>query len=122
MARKEDEDGEHVGLPTCKPTALQHPPFSSKYSNYPQAMHPTEKAFRPSHRASVYGSILHDASYEAILELSGPEDKLKRILTLCCDPQGAGPGAARYAFWYMAFYNQTDKFMLFSAMQLHQRF
>lgn len=60
-----------------------------------QATHPTEKAYRPSHRASVYGSILHDASYESILELAGPEEKLKRILTLCCDPQGAGPGAAR---------------------------
>ena len=58
-------------------------------------MTPTEKSFRPSHRASIHGSILHDASYMAVIELRGPEDSLKAIMETCCDPQGAGPGAVR---------------------------
>ena len=60
-----------------------------------QAVKPSEKAFRPSHRASVHGSIIHDASYMSLIELKGPEDIIKDILESCCDPQGAGPGSKR---------------------------
>ncbi|KAG0698380.1 ribonucleases P/MRP protein subunit POP1-domain-containing protein [Suillus ampliporus] len=51
---------------------------------------PTEKSFRPSHRASVHGSILHDASYYSLIELKGPEIILRNVLDLCCDPQCTG--------------------------------
>ncbi|KAK7056731.1 Ribonucleases P/MRP protein subunit pop1 [Paramarasmius palmivorus] len=54
---------------------------------YRLAVTPTEKSFRPSHRASLHGSILHDASYEALVELKGPENVLTSILNVCCDPQ-----------------------------------
>ncbi|KAI0755130.1 POP1-domain-containing protein [Daedaleopsis nitida] len=60
---------------------------------YRLAKTPTEKSFRPSHRASVHGSILHDASYFATIELKGPEDLLRMILDSCCDCQGPSPGA-----------------------------
>lgn len=53
----------------------------------PQAVTPTEKAFRPSHRASMHGSILHDASYYATIELKGPQLLLLAVLEQCCDPQ-----------------------------------
>ncbi|THH04517.1 hypothetical protein EW145_g5466 [Phellinidium pouzarii] len=54
---------------------------------YRLAVTPTEKSFRPSHRASVHGCILHDASYDAIIELKGPETYLKEVIVDCCDPQ-----------------------------------
>ena len=60
-----------------------------------QAKTPTEKSFRPSHRASLHGCILHDASYEAIIELKGPDETLKEILANCSDPQAVSPGAVR---------------------------
>ncbi|ETW81747.1 RNase P [Heterobasidion irregulare TC 32-1] len=63
---------------------------------YRLAMEPTEKSFRPSHRASVHGSILHDASYYSLIQLNGPEVVLKALLERCCDPQLCGPGAQRY--------------------------
>ncbi|KAI0352614.1 POP1-domain-containing protein [Trametes cingulata] len=63
---------------------------------YRLAITPTEKSFRPSHRASIHGSILHDASYFATIELQGPEDILRAILDSCCDCQGPSPGAKRY--------------------------
>ncbi|KAH8108673.1 POP1-domain-containing protein [Phellopilus nigrolimitatus] len=63
--------------------------------NYRLAVTPTEKSFRPSHRASVHGCILHDASYEAVIELKGSEASLKEVITACCDPQTAGPSAVR---------------------------
>ncbi|KAI0059540.1 POP1-domain-containing protein [Artomyces pyxidatus] len=63
---------------------------------YRLAVQPTEKSFRPSHRASVHGSILHDASYYGLIELSGPEHVLKTLLESCCDLQGQGPGAKRF--------------------------
>ncbi|KAI0670934.1 POP1-domain-containing protein [Trametes maxima] len=63
---------------------------------YRLATTPTEKSFRPSHRASVHGSILHDASYHATIELQGPEDILRSILDNCCDCQGPGPGTKRF--------------------------
>ncbi|ESK94957.1 rnase p protein subunit [Moniliophthora roreri MCA 2997] len=59
---------------------------------YRLAVTPTEKAFRPSHRASIHGSILHDASYQALIELKGPETVLTSILDICCDPQSRSPG------------------------------
>ncbi|KZP33575.1 POP1-domain-containing protein [Athelia psychrophila] len=63
---------------------------------YRLAIHPTEKSFRPSHRASIHGSILHDASYHSLIELKGPENMLKNVLDACCDAQGPGPGAKRF--------------------------
>ncbi|PCH40247.1 POP1-domain-containing protein [Wolfiporia cocos MD-104 SS10] len=63
---------------------------------YRLAVTPTEKAFRPSHRASVHGSILHDASYYALLEVKGPEDILCVLLDSCCDHQGPRAGSKRF--------------------------
>ncbi|KAI0076322.1 POP1-domain-containing protein [Panus rudis PR-1116 ss-1] len=63
---------------------------------YRLAITPTEKAFRPSHRASVHGSILHDASYYGIIELKGLEEVLRQILNTCCDAQGPSPAAKRF--------------------------
>ncbi|OCH85746.1 POP1-domain-containing protein [Obba rivulosa] len=63
---------------------------------YRLAMEPTEKSFRASHRASVHGSILHDASYYGIIELRGPEKVLRDIFDRCCDKQGSSAGAKRY--------------------------
>ncbi|KAJ3747388.1 POP1-domain-containing protein [Lentinula detonsa] len=63
---------------------------------YRLAVTPTEKAFRPSHRASIRGSILHDASYLSLIEMKGPEAALKTILESCCDVQDISPGAKRY--------------------------
>ncbi|KAH7927632.1 POP1-domain-containing protein [Leucogyrophana mollusca] len=57
---------------------------------YRLALTPTEKSFRPSHRASVHGSIIHDASYFSLIELEGPETILQGVLEACCDPQGPG--------------------------------
>ncbi|KAG6844608.1 hypothetical protein H0H87_005542 [Tephrocybe sp. NHM501043] len=61
-----------------------------------EAIQPTEKSFRPSHRASIHGSIIHDASYHSILELKGIETLIKRILDMSCDPNGPGAGSKRY--------------------------
>ncbi|KAJ7254397.1 NUC188 domain-containing protein [Mycena haematopus] len=63
---------------------------------YRLAVTPTEKAFRPSHRASVHGSILHDASYQSTIQLQGPEKIVRSVLDACCDVQGPAPGAKRY--------------------------
>ncbi|KAG2145816.1 ribonucleases P/MRP protein subunit POP1-domain-containing protein [Suillus clintonianus] len=57
---------------------------------YRLAITPTEKSFRPSHRASVHGSILHDSSYHSLIELKGPENILRNVFDLCCDPQCTG--------------------------------
>ncbi|KAF9468581.1 ribonucleases P/MRP protein subunit POP1-domain-containing protein [Collybia nuda] len=64
---------------------------------YRLALHPTEKAYRPSHRASVHGSIIHDASYYSLIEVKGPERVLKLVLDACCDPQSFSPGSTRYS-------------------------
>ncbi|KAH8998691.1 POP1-domain-containing protein [Lactarius akahatsu] len=63
---------------------------------YRLAVQPTEKSFRPSHRASVHGSILHDASYYGLIELTGAQVVLSRTLETCCDPVGAKPASKRY--------------------------
>ncbi|KAI0304514.1 ribonucleases P/MRP protein subunit POP1-domain-containing protein [Multifurca ochricompacta] len=63
---------------------------------YRLAIKPTEKSFRPSHRASVHGSILHDASYYGLIELRGAQLVLSRALEICCDPAGAGPASKRF--------------------------
>jgi ribonuclease P/MRP protein subunit POP1 len=60
-----------------------------------QALHPTEKAFRSSHRASKHGCILHDASYHEIIELRGPQTVLVSLLNLCCESSGS-PGSIRH--------------------------
>ncbi|KAG2357597.1 POP1-domain-containing protein [Suillus spraguei] len=57
---------------------------------YRLAVTPTEKSFRPSHRASMHGSILHDSSYHSLIELKGPEKMLRTVLDFCCDPQCTG--------------------------------
>ena len=59
-------------------------------------MSPTEKAYRPSHRASIRDAILHDASYYSLAEIKGPEMLLVTMLEMFCDPQGPGPGSKRY--------------------------
>jgi ribonuclease P/MRP protein subunit POP1 len=61
-----------------------------------QAMSPTEKAYRPSHRASIQDAIMHDASYYSLVEIKGPEMLLVTMLEISCDPQGPGPGSLRY--------------------------
>ncbi|KAF9016886.1 POP1-domain-containing protein [Hymenopellis radicata] len=63
---------------------------------YRLAIHPSEKAFRSSHRAAVHGSILHDASYQSLIEISGQQRVLKKILDNCCSPQSVSPSAVRY--------------------------
>ncbi|KAA1469823.1 POP1-domain-containing protein [Dentipellis sp. KUC8613] len=63
---------------------------------YRLAVQPTEKSFRPSYRAAVHGAILHDASYYSLMQVTGPEHVLKRLLESCCDPQGPGPSSKRY--------------------------
>lgn len=57
---------------------------------YRLAVTPTEKSFRPSYRASMHGSILHDSSYHSLIELKGPEKILRNVLDFCCDPQCTG--------------------------------
>ncbi|KAH9998011.1 ribonucleases P/MRP protein subunit POP1-domain-containing protein [Russula vinacea] len=63
---------------------------------YRLAVQPTEKSFRPSHRASVHSSILHDASYYGLIELKGVQLVLCRALEVCCNPVGAGPTSKRF--------------------------
>ena len=50
------------------------------FAPYLQAHRPTEKAFRPSHRAAMHGSILNDVSYFSLIELKGEEHALERVL------------------------------------------
>lgn len=68
---------------------------SQRFTLSYQALHPTEKAFRSSHRASRHGCILHDASYHEIVELRAPQTVLASLLDLCCD-SSASPGSTRY--------------------------
>lgn len=64
---------------------------------YRLAETPTEKAHRPSHRAAVHASILHDASYFGTISISGKQPVLEKLLNGCCDCQGAKPSAVRYS-------------------------
>ncbi|KAF8809561.1 POP1-domain-containing protein [Phlegmacium glaucopus] len=66
-----------------------------KIWGYTLATTPTDKAYRPSHRASIQDSILHDASYYSLAEIKGPEMLLIAMLEMSCDPQGPGPGSKR---------------------------
>ena len=59
-------------------------------------MSPTEKAYRPSHRASIQDAIMHDASYYSLAEIKGLEMLLVTMLEMSCDPQGPGPGSKQY--------------------------
>ncbi|CCA67821.1 hypothetical protein PIIN_01645 [Serendipita indica DSM 11827] len=63
---------------------------------YRLSLHPTEKAFRPSHRAAVHGCILHDSSYIGTLEIKASQEILKRLIYKVCNPQGISAAAARY--------------------------
>lgn len=63
---------------------------------YRLAVRPTEKSFRPSHRAAVHGSTINDVSYMATLEIVGDLDSLALLLKQCCELGGVGPWAARY--------------------------
>ncbi|EKM79429.1 hypothetical protein AGABI1DRAFT_74463 [Agaricus bisporus var. burnettii JB137-S8] len=76
---------------------------------YRLAVQPTEKSYRPSHRASIQGSIIHDASYFATLKLKGPQFILEYILGLICDLQGAGAGATRWVVGSRAFNTHLHK-------------
>jgi hypothetical protein len=60
-----------------------------------KALRPTEKSYRPSHRAAVYGSSINDVSYMVALELVGKLSALTFLLKQCCDLAGVGPWAAR---------------------------
>ncbi|KZO93565.1 POP1-domain-containing protein, partial [Calocera viscosa TUFC12733] len=66
------------------------------------ALTPTSKSYRPSQRAARQGSILHDASYFATVEVRGREGMLREVLGRVAAPGGggggggAGPGAVRY--------------------------
>lgn len=62
-----------------------------------QAYTPTDKAFRPSYRASMHGVIVHDASYFQTLELKGSFEDITRLLAMFCDPTGIAPYAKRYS-------------------------
>ena len=59
-------------------------------------MSSAEKAYRPSHRASIQDAIMHDASYYSLAEIKGPEILLTTMLEMSCDPQGPGPGSKQY--------------------------
>ena len=96
MACKTYAYGGYVGLQIGTFSSLLFFRFHSSQSAAFQAVTPTEKSFRPSHRASVHGSILHDASYLATIEIKGPEDLLCTILGSCCDCQGPSPSAKRH--------------------------
>ncbi|KDE07210.1 hypothetical protein MVLG_02433 [Microbotryum lychnidis-dioicae p1A1 Lamole] len=60
------------------------------------AIRPTEKAFRPSYRASVHGALVHDASYLQYIELTGPQDQLEHLVRLLCPLTPAGPASKRF--------------------------
>ncbi|KAG7088510.1 hypothetical protein E1B28_012494 [Marasmius oreades] len=60
------------------------------------AITPTEKSFRPSHRASKHGSILHDASYQSLIELRGPQATLRLIFEMVCDCVNVDPTKKRF--------------------------
>lgn len=92
MACKANAHGKHVGLSVGGYLFLR--PFHWLKPGL-QAIQPTEKSFRPSHRASVHGSILHDASYFGLIELKGAQVALCRALEMCCNPVGAGPTSKR---------------------------
>ncbi|KAK2465239.1 hypothetical protein APHAL10511_002593 [Amanita phalloides] len=62
---------------------------------YRLAVQPTEKSFRSSHRASMHGSIIHDASYTSVIEVKGPQKIIENMLLMCCDPQRGHPAAKR---------------------------
>ncbi|KAL1711123.1 ribonucleases P/MRP protein subunit POP1-domain-containing protein [Schizophyllum commune] len=80
---------------------------------YRLAIKPTEKSFRPSHRAAMHGSILHDASYEGPIEVSGPLEILKLALEQCCDCQGPSPAAPRFADGSRAFSTYIYEFQTY---------
>ncbi|KAF9267501.1 POP1-domain-containing protein [Marasmius fiardii PR-910] len=63
---------------------------------YRLAITPTEKSFRPSHRASRHGAILHDASYQSLIELKGPEEILQSIFDMVRDCKSASPCNKRF--------------------------
>jgi len=52
-----------------------------------QAVKPTEKAFRPSHRAAIHSAILNDVSYFSIIEVRGRQNAIILMLRNICDPQ-----------------------------------
>jgi ribonuclease P/MRP protein subunit POP1 len=96
VACKANAHGKHVGLSIGG--YLLPAPFPLTETST-QAIQPTEKSFRPSHRASVHGSILHDASYFGLIELQGTQLVLCRALEICCNPVGAGPTSKRCMFY-----------------------
>ncbi|BFZ64202.1 Ribonucleases P/MRP protein subunit pop1 [Saitoella coloradoensis] len=58
---------------------------------------PTEKSYRPTHRASLQkGCIVFDQSFYSVFFLHGTEESLKKVLTGVCEP-GTGVYKNRYA-------------------------
>lgn len=99
VAREADAYDGDLGSPACASLSLFRPPpslhsfplfspSSTALTLVPQALTPTTKAFRSSHRATQHGCLLHDASYYQYLELRGPFSALKEVLEGVCDPSG----------------------------------
>jgi ribonuclease P/MRP protein subunit POP1 len=61
-----------------------------------QAYTPTDKAFRPSYRASMHGVIVHDSSYMQTLEVRAHFDTLQEFLSMICDASAVPPYSVRY--------------------------
>jgi hypothetical protein len=84
MDGQADAHGQHLGLQdrtsTLLPEHLILIVTDVSFLDSSQAHRPTEKAFRPSHRAAVHGSILNDVSYFSLVELKGEEHALERVL------------------------------------------
>src|SRR5258708_10641568 len=95
MAHQTNAHGKHVGLSVGRYLLSCPFPLTETRLKPQQAIQPTEKSFRPSHRASVHGSILHDASYYGLIELKGAQVALCRALEVSCNPVGAGPTSKR---------------------------
>ncbi|RKP14030.1 ribonucleases P/MRP protein subunit POP1-domain-containing protein [Piptocephalis cylindrospora] len=56
----------------------------------------TEKALRSTYRVGRKKALIHDASYQSIIQLTGDGDSIGRVLDLMVDPNLTRPSAARY--------------------------
>ncbi|TIA88306.1 hypothetical protein E3P99_02689 [Wallemia hederae] len=65
---------------------------------YRIALHPTEKAFRPSVRAARQGCIVHDASYTSLIQIDGPQDAILRVFDSTLEKAGESASSKRYIF------------------------
>ncbi|OAD72210.1 hypothetical protein PHYBLDRAFT_147182 [Phycomyces blakesleeanus NRRL 1555(-)] len=60
------------------------------------ASHPNMKSSRIFYRAFTQAAVIHDASYESCVELSGASKQIVRILNTITDPSLPSVGSARY--------------------------